>query len=1312
MITGNPMLLGIVITYIVLVCCLLSVVIAIKLYRPAVKLSGLASFTIVLLVIIGLFSFDLLRNDKVAELQEQSQLTKVYKQLYVQQHEPAELQLSGAIELWNEAPSDNSKLLLGLAYLQAGQPEKGRHVLHEVLSEPSSELYLSKDDRNELAEAIELSGAESASDEQTSSVTVETYAAIAENAVKQIHQHVASKLNAEEELMLQSYAKLDHQRLDYLVHVGIPNGQVEAAALDEAEALYVRLTEQLLEQDIQSKEQAELAMELAKTAIYMNDTAIAEQLLIQLIEQFPDAEEPAIMFSELLLNNKVSLSEEELSVIPFYADAKLQQQKDEKQLLEAWAAQVNPSDEESMKIVDDQLAYIQAEVDIHPQLAYSLLRAHEHKDIPQVKFLLASYYYQVQQLEEASQQIEELTLDPAKLTVPQQYYVQSLQSLPEPEQMSTEAFQLRNELTNQLYTSFQSLDGKRVQELQPSDTEKSFAVYVSNELIALNKSYIRIASIQADESGEVDLYVTAGNMKELTAESIQLFDNATEIADFQLEKIGQSVSYERNLLLLVDRSGSMGGERIEGAKLALHNFIQSMKHNERVGLLAFDDGAELLAPLSNQLGDVKHMIDVLDGNGGTNISGAFDQGLSVMESQPGERILFMLSDGEDDHFSRPENRAAIINRANAAGITIFAIGFASGYETLRDVAEATGGKYIAATGLDALLGSFEDIKASLEHSYKITYTLQPMEKGLHRVRAIGSDQRSTTKTYTIGEDGAVPTFGELEEDNGVEVGIFDTVPNRITVSKLGVTQLQINGFGFDHVTKALLDGKELDIKKSSDDHITTEVSNNIAIGLHELKLITKDQREVSYQLSASNSSEQKYREFGDARVYGDFIEDSDGVSVLKGNTSVDRFMYDTRGSMTLKGGKELTFNGLLVQVDHTKLGLLSKATASLDNWEERHFPDHITMTVNNDQKTFDVVRSNAYFDVMDKFALGKFGLEVRLVPKFTYTAKYGSDDGTLSAKGGIAGFSNVLALNNPLLDKWKRMVKFLPTDATLEMGYEKDNIIVRGEIGAELNFSNIIETGGVQLKAAYEHGPAKFDLGLEAADLNISYKAFSFNSTNLPINRYGIGLGWQKSLMPKAAEVLIGSNKGVNLGTTGLTARMLKVGIDGREGFGGLLGLEIGTAIDGPAQKVITWVNKIPGIEIDDSACVLCVNGEIGLEKIGTTNWAASGAIGWQLIGFELGKVTSYIDKHEIQAATAIDLINLDGNTRLLWRDSKYNKDLTITVRGNLDVMGAEGDLIIFVNTSRFSQSYVDLYAKAWKFEPHIHFGADVKVYR
>src|SRR5690606_14556843 len=271
------MLLGIFIIYIVLVFCFLSVVIAIKLYRPAVKLSGLASFTIVLLVIIGLFSFDLLRNDKVAELQEQSQLTKVYKQLYVQQHEPAELQLSGAIKLWNEAPSDNSKLLLGLAYLQAGQPEKGRHVLHEVLSEPSSELYLSKDDRNELAEAIELSGAESASDEQTSSVTVETYAAIAENAVKQIHQHVASKLSAEDELMLQSYAKLDHQRLDYLVHVGIPNGQMEATALNEAEALYERLTEQMLEQDIQSKEQAELAMELAKTALYMNDTAIAEQ---------------------------------------------------------------------------------------------------------------------------------------------------------------------------------------------------------------------------------------------------------------------------------------------------------------------------------------------------------------------------------------------------------------------------------------------------------------------------------------------------------------------------------------------------------------------------------------------------------------------------------------------------------------------------------------------------------------------------------------------------------------------------------------------------------------------------------------------------------------------------------------------------------------------------------------------------------------------------------------------------------------------------------------------------------------------------
>ena len=1312
MITGNAMFVGIVITYIVLVCCLLAVVVGIKLYKPAVKLSGVISFSIVLLVIIGLSSIDLLKNNDAEQLKEHSQLTKVYKQLFLQQHEPAELHLSGAIELWSEAPSDNSKLLLGLSYLQAEQPEKGMHVLNEVLNASSNELYLGKSELKRLAEELKLSSSDEEKAEQTSKLTNEAYVEIAANTVNQVHQHIAKKLSAEEELMLQSYAKLDPLRLDYMVQVGIPNGLKSESDLQEAEEIFEQLSEQMLKQDIESEEQGQLALELAKTAIYFNDTNDAERLLIQVIEQFPDAEEPAMMFSELLLFDNVSLSEEELSVIPFYAEAKLQQQKDEKRLLEAWAAQVNPGDEESMRIVEDQLSHIQSEVDIRPQLAYSLLRAHEHKEVPQVDFLLASYYYQVQQFEAASEQIEELAMNPARLTVPQQYYMQSLQSLPEPEQMSVEDFQLRNELTNQVFTSFQSLDGKRMHELQPSESQKGFAVYMSNELTSLHKSYLRIASIQAEESGAVELYVTAGNMNELIADTMQLFDNALEVTDFTVEKIGKSTSYERNMLLLVDRSGSMDGERIEGAKLALHNFIQSMNRNERVGLVAFDDGAELLAPLSTQLADVQQMIDILAGNGGTNITSAFDQGLSVMEGQSGERILFMLSDGEDDEFSRAENRAAIINRANAAGVTIFAIGFASGYETLRDVAEATGGKYIAASGLDSLLSSFEDIKASLEQTYKVSYTLQPMEEGLHRVRLIGSDQRSTTKTYTIGEDGAVPAFGELEEEYGVNVGIIDTVPNRITVSKLGVTKLQINGFGFDQVNRVLLDGQEIKVKKDSDAIITTEISNNIAMGLHELKLVAEDQKEVSYQLSASSSSEQKYREFGDAKVYGDFIEDSDGISVLKGNTSVDHFLYDTRGSMALKGGKELTFNGLLVQVDHTKLGLLSKATVSLDNWEEQQFSDHVTMTVNNDQKTFEVERSNAYFDVMDKYALGKFGLEVRLVPKFTYAAKYDNDDGTLTAKGGISGFSNVLALNDTLLKKWTSMVKFLPTDATLELGYEKDNIIVSGAIGAELNFSNIIETGSVQLKAAYEHGPGKLDLGFEATDLDVSYKAFSFKSSNLPINRYGISIGWQKSLVPKAAEVLIGSNKGVVLGTTGLTARTLKVGIDGREGFGGVLGLEVGTAIDGPVQKVITWVNKIPGIDIDEDACVLCVNGEIGLQKIGTTNWSANGAIGWQLIGFELGNVTSYIDRHEIQSATAIELINLDGNTRLLWRDSKYNNDLTITVRGNLSVMGAEGDLIIFVDAIRFSQSYVDLYAKAWKFEPHIHFGADVKVYR
>lgn len=1335
--------------YLIAVVCALALIISVKWYRPATKLGGPITALIIVSLVIGLASIEMLNNSRSDELPTLTKHEQLYKQVYWLKHENAEFALSQALKLWEQQTDASSKLALGLAYIQADQWNKGIRVLQELSEVKGSEIYLEKNQLASYIKQLEELTVGTAADSDNADSTRSAIQNLTGQLLTQLSDGLSGRMNDQQELTMELLAKLDPDRLQYMYHSS-SSASLETVEeqKDEVQKLYKQAVEQLqavreqrservvdslsMELD-DSAQTAELnlgiskaqmnddqyyllASELAKTAVYMNDDQVAQSLLVDVIEKYATAAEPSIMLGEMLLNGRTSLTEQQLQALPSYTEAKLDLQKQESKLLSEWSAQVSPGDAEAAQVVEKRLEEIKAQTQIEPHLAYALLSAQNIQEEPQVAFLLSNYYFQTQELDQSSSYIQQLAEDPSSLTVAQQYYFQQLQTLPEGNAMSMDDLQARNEMTTQLYSSFKVLNGQRIQTAELTEVEKGFAVYLSNELISLNRSSLQISTIQAKDSGEVDLYVSARNFKNLTTKNVFIRDNEQNVSPFTIEKMSESTTYERNIVLLVDRSGSMAGERIEGAKLALQNFVGSMNRNERIGLVAFDDAAEIVQNLSSDRAASNQAIAQLEADGGTNISESFDTGLSMLESQAGERIIFILSDGEDPTFSEASVRMDIIERANAAGVTIFAIGFASGYETLRDVADATGGQYIAASGMDALLTSFEDIKATIESSYKISYKLDPMDKGLHRVRITDDSNKSTTKSYVIsgeaGESDQSKDKEQADKDENNEFGITGTVPNRITASSTGTTTLKITGIGLEQTDQLLLDRKSMKFTKLSDTEIEMKLSNNQTIGIHELKVIAADQREDVYQLSVTKTGDQEFRWFGDAKVYGDFIEDQSGDSTLKGNTSVDHFIYDSKGSMTLTGGKELAFRGMQLEVDRTKLGIIASLGVSIQNVEERYLPDKVMMTVNDDQKTFVLKRTNAVTAIPDKFTLGKFGLEVNLVPQFTYEAKYNNDDGTLTANAGIKGFSALTALNDRLAEKWTQSLKFMPTDAVLSVAYEKDKIAVNGEVGASLNLGTLLETGTVNLKAGYEHGTAKLDLGLEIEDFSGQFRAFSFDLSRLPVNRFGLQVGWQGSLMPKAGEVLIGSPKGVPLGTTGMTVRMVKVGIDTRDGFGGLVGLDIGSAVDGPAQEVIKLINKVPFFDMNENVCVLCVEGEAAAKSLGTSDWSLNGALALKVIGFEAANGNTYIDVNEIATKISINYLSLEGNNRLLWRDKKYNKDLTMTTKGTLDWKGLDAELVLFVNAIRFKKSYVDIKAESWLYSPHIHIGADAEVYR
>jgi Ca-activated chloride channel family protein len=106
----------------------------------------------------------------------------------------------------------------------------------------------------------------------------------------------------------------------------------------------------------------------------------------------------------------------------------------------------------------------------------------------------------------------------------------------------------------------------------------------------------------------------------------------------------------KNLIFVIDSSGSMSGKKIKQAKEAVRFVINHLDKGDKFSLVDFDDGVSLFSPRllpanSENMKRALSFVDEIEDAGGTNINDALLQALRMIE--PGERpnyVLF-LTDG-------------------------------------------------------------------------------------------------------------------------------------------------------------------------------------------------------------------------------------------------------------------------------------------------------------------------------------------------------------------------------------------------------------------------------------------------------------------------------------------------------------------------------------------------------------------------------------------------------------------------------------------------------------------------------------------
>ncbi len=158
-----------------------------------------------------------------------------------------------------------------------------------------------------------------------------------------------------------------------------------------------------------------------------------------------------------------------------------------------------------------------------------------------------------------------------------------------------------------------------------------------------------------------------------------------------------------NLSFVIDRSGSMSGEKLPYVKAAVANVVDLLEEKDRASLVVFDDevqtvkeGGEMTPSFRR---DLKAAIDGLQTGGSTNLAGGWAQGcdeIAKYQLKEGINRCLLLSDGQANvGESDPERLAMHTRELSRRGITTttFGVGLHYNEGLMEAMANAGSGNY-------------------------------------------------------------------------------------------------------------------------------------------------------------------------------------------------------------------------------------------------------------------------------------------------------------------------------------------------------------------------------------------------------------------------------------------------------------------------------------------------------------------------------------------------------------------------------------------------------------------------------------------
>jgi Mg-chelatase subunit ChlD len=176
---------------------------------------------------------------------------------------------------------------------------------------------------------------------------------------------------------------------------------------------------------------------------------------------------------------------------------------------------------------------------------------------------------------------------------------------------------------------------------------------------------------------------------------------------------------ERDVVLVVDRSGSMRGQKFTDLQAAVGTFTATLNGtpvDEVVGLASYSTSGRIDVAMTENLSEIDAAMAAMTATGMTSISDGMEHGRQIMENSRSsryvEKTMIVMTDGIHNTGPEPSGVASVLA---SEGVTIHAITFGSNADRSRmqNIAAIGGGRYYHADSGTQLADIYREIALTL-----------------------------------------------------------------------------------------------------------------------------------------------------------------------------------------------------------------------------------------------------------------------------------------------------------------------------------------------------------------------------------------------------------------------------------------------------------------------------------------------------------------------------------------------------------------------------------------------------------------------